>query len=209
MTKRLLLIGGGGHCHSIIDSVLSLNIYDEVGIIDGSENSYLGVHVIGTDEDVPKLFNEGWSEAFIAVGSVGDTHNRRKLFEMVKKIGMALPTIVDPTAVIGKDTIIGEGTYVGKKAVINVGSTVGTCAIINTGAILEHDTIVGDFAHISPGAVLCGQVSIGNDSHIGAGSIVRQLNKVGNSSLIGAGSIVVKDIPSYVKAYGNPCKVVE
>ncbi len=50
---------------------------------------------------------------------------------------------------------------------------------------------------------------MGSDSHIGAGTMVRQFVKIGNNSLIGMGSVVIRDIPSNVKAYGNPCKVVE
>ena len=50
---------------------------------------------------------------------------------------------------------------------------------------------------------------VGNDSHVGAGSVVRQQINIGNDVLIGAGSVVVKDIPDNVKAFGNPCKVVE
>lgn len=209
MGKNLLLIGGGTHCHSVLDSVLSLNEYEKVGIIDSNESSYLDIPVIGVDEDIPKLFKEGWTEACITVGSVGNTSIRRRLYKLVKEIGLNLPTIVDPTAVIGNGVTIGEGSFIGKRSVVNVGSSVGICAIINTGAILEHDCNIGDFSHISPGTILCGQVSVGEDSHVGAGSTVRQLIKIGKDSLIGAGSVVVKDISSNVKAYGNPCEVVE
>ncbi len=208
MGKKLLLIGGGGHCHSVLDSILTLNIYDDVGIIDAESDSYLGVPVIGTDADIPSLINKGWTEAFITVGSVGNTTIRRRLYEMVKKAGLTLPTIIDPTAIIGKGVTIGEGTFVGKRSIVNAGTSVGVCTIINTGAILEHDCQIRDFVHISPGTVLCGQVLIGEDSHVGAGSTVRQLINVGENSLIGAGSVVVRDIPSNAKAYGNPCKVV-
>ena len=192
-----------------MDSVLSLNEYDEVGIIDTIDGSYLGVSVIGVDKDIPRLFNEGWTDAFITVGSVGNSAIRRKLYKMVKEIGLTIPTNIDSTAIIGNGVNIGEGSFVGKKTVVNAGSLVGVCAIINTGAILEHDCIIGDYSHISPGTVLCGQVSVGNDSHVGAGSTVRQLIRIGENSLIGAGSVIVKDIPPSVKAYGNPCRVVE
>ena len=208
MGKKLLLIGGGGHCHSVLDSVFTLNEYDEIGIIDSANSSYLGVPVIGTDEDVSRLLKEGWTDAFITVGSVGNTSIRRRLYKMVKEIGMSLPTIIDPTAIVVKGVDLGEGSFVGKRAVINVGSSIGICAIINTGAIVEHDCNVGDFTHISPGTILCGQVFVGHDSHVGAGSTVRQLIKIGDGALIGAGSVVVKNVPQNVKAYGNPCKVV-
>ena len=50
---------------------------------------------------------------------------------------------------------------------------------------------------------------VGEQTHIGAGTIVRQQIQIGSDTLIGAGSIVVSDIPERVKAFGNPCKVVE
>ena len=208
MKKKLLLIGGGGHCNSVADCVLALNEYDEVAIIDTAESSYPTVPVIGTDDDIPSLFKDGWTHAFITVGSVGDTKIRRRLFEMVKEIGLNVPAIVDPSAILGKNVSIGEGAFVGKRAVVNAGSVIGECAIINTGAIIEYDCTVGAFSHISPGVVLCGQVSVGHDSHLGANSCVRQLINIGDDSLVGMGSVVVRDLPSNVKAMGNPCKVV-
>ena len=208
LKKKILLIGGGGHCHSVIDSILALEAYDEIGIIDNIDGSVLEIPVVGTDDDIPALKSEGWTDAFITVGSVGNTKLRRRLYDMVKSIGMIVPAIIDPTAIIGRTAHISEGTYVGKRAVINTGARIGTCAIINTGAIVEHDCIIGDFSHISSGAAVCGRVCVGNDSHVGAGSVVRQQINIGDGVLIGAGSVVVKDIPDNEKAYGNPCKEV-
>ena len=208
LQRKILLIGGGGHCHSVLDSILALNVYDEIGIIDSKDCHALGISVVGVDDDVQRLMSEGWSDAFITVGSVGNTQLRRKLHEMIKIIGLNVPTIIDPTAVIARGTELSEGVYVGKRAVINTGSRIGTCAIINTGTIVEHDCLIGDFSHLSPGATICGQVHIGNDSHVGAGSVVRQQISIGNGVLVGAGSGVVKTLPDNVKAYGNPCRVI-
>ncbi len=207
--KKLLLIGGGGHCHSVLDAILAKGIYNQIGIVDNVESSYLGISVIGNDEDIPTLIQSGWTDAFITVGSVGDTKIRRHLYELIKNHGLEVPTIIDPTAIIGQDVEIEEGVFVGKRAIINAGSFVGACAIINTGAILEHDCEIGAFSHISPGTTLCGQVKVGKDSHVGAGSVVKQSIEIGDKALIGAGSVVVKNVPNDVKAYGNPCKVVE
>ena len=209
MKNKLLLIGGGGHCRSVLDCVLSLAEYDEIGIIDNSDCSCLGIPVIGKDEDIPELIKSGWNNAFITVGSVGNTKIRRKLFKMLIDLKINIPVIVDPTAIIARGVDIGQGTFIGKRAVVNSNSVIGECAIINTGAIIEHDCVVGDFSHISPGSVVCGGVNIGSDSHIGAGTVIRQQISVGSNSLIGVGSVVVKDIGDNIKAYGNPCRAVE
>ena len=208
MGNKLLLVGGGGHCHSVLDSVILSCKYVEIGIIDNVDCSYLGVKTVGTDVDLQRLFNEGWTDAFLSVGSVGNTDVRHRLFKKLKCVGFNVPSVIDPTAVVAGNVTIGEGVFVGKRSVINSGAVLGDCSIINTGAIIEHDCNIGSFSHISPGAVLCGQVNVGNDSHIGAGSVIRQQITIGDNSLIGAGSVVVRNIGDNCKAYGNPCKVV-
>ena len=208
--KKILLLGGGGHCRSVLDCLMSSARYDSIGIVDYDNTTCaLGVEVVGTDEDLPRLLREGWTDAFVTVGSIGSTELRRRLFSLVLELGFVLPIIADPSAIIARGAVLGQGTFVGKRAVVNTGCRIGAGAIINTGAILEHDCTLGDFVHVSPGAVLCGQVTVGNDSHIGAASVVRQGISIGKGALIGAGSVVVKKIPDHAKAYGNPCRVVE
>lgn len=209
IVSKLLLVGGGGHCSSVLSSVLALNKYEDVGIVDYTDTPVMGVSVVGRDENLSNLKEAGWTDAFITVGSIGNTGLRHRLYQMIKEIGFTVPSIIDPSAIVAQDVKIGEGCFVGKGAVLNSGTEIGECAIINTGAVIEHDCQIGAFSHISPGTVLCGQVRVGNDSHVGAGSVVRQQITIGNETLIGIGSVVVQNIPDQVKAFGNPCKVVE
>lgn len=217
MENKLLLIGGGGHCHSVIDSVINAGIYTEIGVVAKDQDNYnelkddalLAPYLIGTDKELPTLLENGWNYAFITLGSVGNTNGRRALYKTISELGFEIPSVIDPSAVVSCRASVDSGVFIGKRAVVNAGAKVGVCAIINTGAIIEHDCIVGDFAHISPGSTLCGQVSIGNDSHVGAGSVVRQCINIGSNSIVGAGSVVVKDVPDNVKAFGNPCRVVK
>ena len=208
MKRKLLLIGGGGHCHSVLDSAIRTGVFDDFGIVDNTDCSYFGVSVVGTDDDISQLVKNGWTDAFVTVGSIGEPIIRRRLYEMIKKNQLSIPSIIDPTAVIATDVRVGIGTFVGKNTVVNSGSVIGECSIINTGTVIEHDCIIGDFVHVSPGCTVCGQVHIGDDAHVGAGSVVIQQINIDEKVLIGAGSVVVNDIPANVKAYGNPCKVV-
>lgn len=210
--KKLLLIGGGGHCRSVLDSVRRIGAWDEIGIIDNKQREAVsGIPIVGADEDMEALWTKGWREAFVSIGSIGieDAVLRRMRYQDAKRIGFSFPYIVDPTAVIAEDVNINEGVYVGKQAVINAGAHIEECAIINTGAVLEHGCQIGGFCHISTGAILCGSVCVGEQTHVGAGAVVRQGLTIGRNALIGIGSVVVKDIPDAVKAYGNPCKEVE
>ncbi|MEG1884296.1 MAG: acetyltransferase [Clostridia bacterium] len=209
-SKRLLLLGGGGHCKAIIDSLITTDAYAQIGLVcaEGNGASLRGIQQVGTDAQLSALFSEGWTDAFVAVGSVGSTVIRRKLYCMVKEIGFSVPHVIDRSATVAGDSDVGEGVYIGKHAVVNAGATLDACAIVNTGAIVEHDCSIGSFAHISSGAVLCGQVTVGSDTHIGANSTIRQQLVIGHGSIIGISSVVTKNIPDYAEAYGNPCRVV-
>lgn len=208
--KRILLVGGGGHCKSVLDSLLASQVYSDIGLVE-KENinvTIRGIKQVGTDAELPSLFAAGWTDAFITVGSIGNTMLRRKLYRKVKELGFSVPNIADRTAIIAADVPFPEGAYIGKLSVINPGTVIGVCSIINTSVIVEHDCTIGDFVHVSPGSVLCGHVTIGDDTHVGAGTIVRQQLTVGKETIIGIGSVITKNIPAHVEAYGNPCRVV-
>ncbi|CZR10836.1 sugar O-acyltransferase, sialic acid O-acetyltransferase NeuD family [Trichococcus flocculiformis] len=210
--EKVLLIGGGGHCASIIDSMNQQALYEPVGILDIPEKVgevILGVPVIGTDDEAKKYFQRGVKRAFISLGSIGDTKLRQKLYQQMKDIGFTFPTVTDPTAIVSPYTQIGEGTFIGKGAVVNATVIIGTHAIINTGTIVEHDGVIGDFVHLAPGTTLSGTVTIGDHTHLGTNSTVIQSISIGENTIIGAGSVVIKSIGAGKKAYGNPCREVE
>lgn len=211
MVESIVLIGGGGHAKSVIDSIRSEEKWNIIGILDNLEKvgqNIMGIPIIGTDDELPMLFKQGVRSAFITVGSLGDVDIRKKLFNKAKKVGFDFPNIIDKSAVIASDVELGKGNFFAKRVVINAGSIIGNQTIINSGAIIEHDCLIGDFVHLSPGAVLSGGVKVGNDSHIGTNSTVIQYISIGKQVLIGAGSVVLHDIKDNTKGYGNPYKEV-
>lgn len=210
--ESIILIGGGGHAKSIIDAIRGGGQWDIVGIID--IESKIGqnvddVPIIATDAELEKLYKQGIAYAFVSVGSTGETDIRKQLVEKASDLGFLFPNIIDETAVIAKNAILGSGNFIGKKAIINAGSCIGNHTIINTGAIIEHDCQIEDYVHIATGSVLCGGVKVGEDTHIGANATVIQYKTIGKNVMIGAGSVVTRDISNAKKAYGNPCKEVE
>lgn len=210
INNRILLIGGGGHCKSVLDSLIRSSNFTDVSIIDTKENigkEILNIKIIGTDDDLEKLFNEGYQNVFITVGSIGDTRIRKKLFDMVKKIGFNIPNIIDSSATVSENVMTDRGIFIGKNAVINTGVQIGEGVIINSGAIVEHNCIVDEFGHIAPGAVLSGDVVTEENVHIGARAVIKQQIRIGSNSIIGMGSVVLNDIPPNSVAYGNPCVI--
>lgn len=201
--EKILVVGFGGHAKSIIDSILCQDTYDIAGYTDVSEKADSQLKYLGDDSNLKSIFEElGVAKAVIAIGFLGKSTLRNKIFLKLKSIGYELPSIIDPSAIVARDAKIGEGTFVGKNATINSNSEIGLCNIINTGAIVEHDNRIRDFSHISVGSVLCGNMSVGNNSFIGANSTVIQGVSVGNNVIVGASSVVLKSIQDNVTAYG-------
>ena len=212
MSIKILLVGGGGHCRSVLDTLLEQNTYNEIAIADDNiepQTMVMGVPVIGSCDDLHRYFLSGFEQAFIAIGSIGNPQLRIKIFDRLEKIGFEIPNIFDKTSVVSKYALLGKGIFAGKNSVINAGAAVGDCAIINTGVVVEHDCRVGSFAHISSASVLCGHVRIGERTHIGANSVIRQGLAIGPDSIIGMGSVVSASIPDGVTAFGSPARIIE
>jgi len=214
--KKILLLGGGGHCLSVLDSLLSSYHYESIGIVEKKVQNQIPNHalssslpdipIVGCDEDLEELFGKGYTDAFITLGSTGDSTVRRKLYNRVKEIGFHIPNIIDKSSIVSRYATLGEGIFIGKQAIVNASAKIGNMAIINTSSVIEHECVIGDFVHIAPGSVLCGGVEVGDNTHIGAGSVLKQGIHIGANTIIGMGSVVVKDMGNQVVAYGNPCK---
>jgi sugar O-acyltransferase (sialic acid O-acetyltransferase NeuD family) len=208
--NKLLLIGAGGHCRSVIDSI-NRKTYTDIVIIDLPEmvgKNIFSIPIVGTDNECRKFFERGYQQAAITLGSVGNPVKRVKIYKQLKEVGFQFPQIIDPTAIISKTvTDIAEGVFIGKGVIINTGVRLGAFSIINTGAIIDHDCDIGQFVHIAPGVSISGGVQIKDNVHIGTGSSIIQSLSIGKNTIIGAGSVVVSDIEENVTAFGVPCKV--
>ncbi len=210
--ENIILLGAGGHAHSVVDSIESdekFSVYGFLDIKDREGEQYQEYKVIGTDDLLENYFKEGIKNAFVTVGYLGKGDIRNRLYLQLKKIGFNIPTIVDRTAIIAKDVILGEGTFIGKRAVVNSAAEIGKMCIINTGAIIEHDCKVNDFSHIAVGSTLCGNVQVGKESFIGANATVIQGKTIGNKCIIGAGITVKKDVEdNYMVRSGENIKIL-
>ncbi len=205
MAEKILLIGCGGHAKSVVDSIEAAGQYDIAGFVgtpQEQEFTYRGYRVLGTDADLPALYASGVRYAALCVGYLGEGRLRDRLASSVKAAGFTLPIVMDSSAVVAADAVIGEGTFIGKNAVVNAAATVGRLAIINTAAVVEHDCRVGDFSHVAVGATLCGGVTVGEHALVGAGATVLQGLAVGDNARVGAGATVLIDIADNTTAVG-------
>lgn len=195
--KKIVILGCNGHAKSVLDILEQNDEYEIIGFIAPNKDDgyqYRGYKIIATDEEAKRLYNDGVKYAAMGIGYLGTNRVRNKLYENMKNIGFAFPTIVDRTAVIATDVVLEEGVMVGKGAVINANSSIGKMSIINSAAVIEHDCSIGEFSHIAVGAVLCGGVDIAKETFVGANATLIQGVKIGKNVVIGAGSIVLADV---------------
>lgn len=204
MSKPLILVGGGGHCKSVIEAAESAG-YSILGVLDMPEDvgkTILSTTVIGTDDDIPTYVDK--AEFVITVGFIKNPATRIKLYNRIKEAGGKLATIVASTAYISKYAELGEGTVVMHNAFVNAGAKVGNNVILNTFTNIEHDAEIGDQCHISTGTMVNGECKVGKNCFIGSQSVLANCITVGDDIIVGAGSFVRKSITEKGIYSGNP-----
>lgn len=204
MKKNLILIGGGGHCKSVIEVAESTG-YQIIGILGCPEEvgkSVLSNTIIGTDDDIPRYADK--AEFVITVGFIRNPATRIKLYNRIKEAHGRLATLIASTAHVSRHATIGEGTVVMHNAFVNAGAQIGNNVIINTFAGIEHDTIIGSQSHISTGVIINGDCIIGQNVFVGSRSVIANGVAVGDNVVIGAGSVVYKSIDTAGVYFGNP-----
>ena len=204
MNKNLILIGGGGHCKSVIEVAESAG-YIILGILDRPEEvgeKVLAYEVIGVDDDIPLYIDK--ADFVITVGFIKNPALRIKLYNKVLEAGGKLATLVASTAHVSKYAVLGAGTVVMHQAFVNAGAVIGENVIINTFANIEHDAHIGNQCHISTGTMVNGDCVVGDNCFIGSQSVLTNAISICSDVIVGAGSLVRKSI-SWAGIYsGNP-----
>ena len=190
--KDIILIGGGGHCVSVIDVIEQEGQFRIAGIVDKPEflgSNILGHSVIGNDSDLASLARK-YQYALITVGQIKSPALRIKLFNLAAALGFILPSIISPRAYISKHAMIGRGAIIMHDALINSNAQIGDNCIINSKALIEHDCSISKHCHISTNATINGGVTVKSGSFIGSGAITKESIIIGKNSFIKAGSLV-------------------
>lgn len=206
MTRKIVVVGAGGHARSVCDAILDAGSYELVGVISPRPDdwdNYRGVKWLGTDDISKDIFSNGCTFAAMGLGFMGGRSRlRERIADAYRAVGFSFPAVIDPTAIVSVGAVVGDGAFIGKGAIVNANASVGDFAIVNSGALVEHDCAVGDYTHIAVRACLCGAAKVGADVLVGANSTLLQGIRVGDGAIIGAGTTVLRDVPDGVRALG-------
>jgi UDP-N-acetylglucosamine acyltransferase len=81
---------------------------------------------------------------------------------------------------------------------------VGSHNLLMVNTHIAHDCVIGDHNVIANNAGIAGHVHIADYVIIGGNSGVHQFCHIDSYSMIGGASLIVKDVPAFVMASGNP-----
>ncbi len=208
--EEIVVVGSSGHAKVVVDIIERQSIYSIVGLIDCFKDpgpTLIGYPILGSVANLARIAATCQVKAGIV--AIGDNWERAKV---VSQIGRLIPEFkfivaIHPSAQMGRDVSIGAGTVVMAGTVINSGSIFGQHCVINTKASVDHDNVIGDFVSLAPNSTTGGNVRIDRYIAVGLGANVIHRISIGEHTVIGAGSTVLKDIPSFVVAFGSPAIV--
>ena len=203
--EKLILIGAGGYAKSVIDSVDIYNYHIEGFIDEFSQNAeHLGYPILAKSLDL--LPDNQKYVYFICIGN----NERRKIwYDRLVERKMRIINVVDKSAIVSREAVIGNGCFIGKVAIVNSKANVGNDCIINTRALVEHGCTVQDHVNLSTNSVINGDVCVGEGSFVGSCSVTIGQLQIGKWSTVGAGAVVIKPVGDGVTVAGVPAKVIK
>jgi UDP-N-acetylglucosamine acyltransferase len=108
---------------------------------------------------------------------------------------------------VGDDTVIREFTHVNRGTTQSYRTTIGRGAFVMSYVHLAHDCHVGDGVILVNNSQLAGHVTVEEKAIVAGLTAVHQFVRIGRHAFVGGCSRVVKDVPPFVKAVGNPVKL--
>ncbi|TSI04306.1 NeuD/PglB/VioB family sugar acetyltransferase [Lysinibacillus sp. BW-2-10] len=210
MIKKIIILGTGGNCIDILDTINEINevqySYHCIGFLDDNPNkwgkSFFGVDVLGPLTDANKYTNDCY---FISgIGSERNFFNKEKIILNTKIPLERFETIIHPTASVSKMAYLGKGNVIFQNVTITSNVKIGNHAIMLPNSVINHDVNIGDYTCIASGVNISGGVVINKSCYLGTNSSIIGNVEIGEFSLIGMGSNVLTDVDRNSVMIGNP-----
>ena len=160
--------------------------------------------VLGKIDDIPRLTVANEIDGIVI--AVGDNYARWKISEKIKELCPKLyfPSIVHPSAIIGRNVTIGEGSFIAAGVVISPAAKIGKFCVLNTACLCGHDSVMDDFSAIFSSSSFGAYCRLGFGAAVGMGATIIPKITIGEHTIIGGGAVVVRNIDAYKLAYGTP-----
>jgi sugar O-acyltransferase (sialic acid O-acetyltransferase NeuD family) len=209
-TTRLLIAGAGGFGRDIYELIRAGA--DRSGCLDvaflddrlfGRNTCELPAAVLGTIRD----YRPNQEDSVLV--AVNDPQRRKAVSELILKNGGRLYTFIHNTAIVARNSRIGNGCVLFPFTCVGPNATLDAGVVLNYYASIGHDANAGAYSVISPYATLNGNAKTGEGVFLGTHATINPGVSVGKWSKVSAGSAVHVDTPPGCFVFtGNPKSVV-
>lgn len=185
--------------------------FNVVGFLDNNMEkkgkNFYGYKIFGGTDLVSEIVGSGNSHIAFVNLITGSLIARYEVSKEIVKQGGHLVNFIHPTVDLFMSKW-GCGNYVQEGVIVQAGVNVGDNNSFHMGALLGHETTVGNSAFIAHGVSVSGCCVVGDGTFIGTNATVLPRLRIGAWATIGAGSVVIEDVPDYAVVVGNPAKII-
>lgn len=206
MTTNLIIIGAGEfgrEVHTWVGQAIEHGTRWVVkGFLDDRPDALRGY-----DTGAPILgsiagYAPGLDDEFLC--AIGEPRDKRACYEAMTAKGARFATLVHPTALVGRNVVLGPGTLLCPFTQLSCDITLGKLVTFGTYSNTGHDTAIGDFAQVSGSCEINGRAIVEEGAFLGSHATILPRVRVGAYAYVGAGSVVLKNVKPGVKVFGNP-----
>ena len=206
--NHLIIIGAGGMGRSIYDMAQGCVGYgvdfDIKGFIDDN------IHALDMYPNYPPLLSSISDylpkDKDVFVCSIGSMQTKRMVCELLKEKSAKFLTLIHRTAVVGSNSIIGEGSVLAEYSLIGSDAVIGENSLIQCYAVIGHDCHIGDYVRIDTHCTCVGGITICDGATIHTSSVINHNVMVGKDATVGALSFVIRKVEAGTTVCGNPAR---
>lgn len=208
--KRLVIVGAGGFGREVLQWVQDVQKQDKrwesISFINDKLNSLddynLEYEITGTIADYVPVKGEE------IICAIGDPEGRLKVCSYLLERGAIFTNIIHPTAVIGKQNVLGKGIIICPGSIITTNVRVEDFVIINCLTTIGHDVVIEKGCTISSHCDITGNSYLEKGVFLGSGARVLPNSRVEKNAKVGAGSVVLRRVKESTTVFGNPARVI-
>ena len=194
--KPLIVLGTGGNCVDLAETVQMLPEYEFLGYLDDAPR-LPALGPLSSAHDYP----DAWF-----VNGIGSTRSFLKRPEILAQIPDRWATVIHPSCQLSPSSQIGAGTVLLQQVTVASNVRIGRHVTVLPQSILSHDAVVGDYSILCGGVILNGGVEVEENCYLGARSVIKEFTRVGARSLVGMGAVVLRDVPPSTTVVGTPAR---